>query len=60
MMKAGDRIEYHYGHWFDLTIGNEDLSEAFEQLVKAVRRLDQDASWVPASWVQQKTTQGVP
>lgn len=52
MLKAGDRIEFHYGHWIDQTIVNEDLATAFEQLMRAVRRLDQDAQWVPASWVQ--------
>ena len=52
MIKAGDKIERLYGHWFDMVIVNEDLNVAFEQLVKAVRRLDQDAQWVPASWVQ--------
>ena len=52
MIKAGEKIERLYGHWFDMVIENEDLSSAFEHLVKAVRRLDQDAQWVPASWVQ--------
>ena len=52
MIKAGEKIERLYGHWFDMVIENEDLNIAFEQLVKAVRRLDQDAQWVPASWVQ--------
>ena len=55
MLRAGERIEKLYGHWFDLTITNEDLNHAFEQLVKSVRRLDQDAHWVPASWVQQRS-----
>lgn len=52
MIRAGEKIENLYGHWFDLTIVNEDLTLAFETLVRAVRRLDQDAQWVPASWVQ--------
>lgn len=52
MIKAGDKMERVYGHWFDLTIENEDLSVAFEKVIKAVRRLDQDAQWVPSSWVQ--------
>ena len=52
MLKSGERIENLYEHWFDLCIINEDLNLAFEQLVRAVRRLDQDAHWVPASWVQ--------
>ena len=52
MIKPGEKSERLYGHWFDMVIENEDLSSAFEHLVKAVRRLDQDAQWVPASWVQ--------
>ena len=52
MIKAGEKIERLYGHWFDLTILNEDLTKAFEELAKAVQRLDQDAQWVPAAWVQ--------
>ena len=52
MIKAGQKIERLYGHWFDLTILNEDLTKAFEELAKAVQRLDQDAQWVPAAWVQ--------
>merc|ERR1719412_2593387 len=52
MLKSGERIENLYEHWFDLCIINEDLNLAFEQLVRAIRRLDQDAHWVPASWVQ--------
>ncbi|QQP57276.1 Uncharacterized protein FKW44_002203 [Caligus rogercresseyi] len=52
MIRLGEKIESNYGHWIDLTIVNEDLNEAFEQLVKAIRRLDQDAHWVPVSWVQ--------
>ena len=52
MIQAGDKIQSLYGHWFDLTITNGDLTLAFEELVRAVRRLDQDAQWVPASWVQ--------
>jgi hypothetical protein len=52
MILAGEKIEALYGHWFDLAIVNEDLTLAFEELVRAVRRLDQDAQWVPASWVQ--------
>ena len=58
MIKAGEKIERLYGHWFDLVIVNEELNTAFEQLVKAVRRMDQDAQWVPASWVQWKPEKG--
>ena len=52
MIRADEKISFLYGHWFDLSIVNDDLNSAFEELVRAVRRLDQDAQWVPASWVQ--------
>merc|ERR1719270_1475280 len=52
MIQAGKKIEFLYGHWFDLEVTNDDLNGAFETLVRAIRRLDQDAQWVPASWVQ--------
>ena len=52
MLKAGQRMEFWYGHWFDLTVINEDLGDAFKDVVRAITRLDQDAQWVPGSWVQ--------
>ena len=52
MLKAGDRMEFWYGHWFDIHIMNDNLSTAFEHCARAISRLDQDAQWVPASWVQ--------
>ena len=50
--------EFLYGHWFDLELVNDDLAGCFESLVRAVRRLDQDAQWVPASWVQWRPEPG--
>jgi len=52
MIQAANRIEFLYGHWFDLELVNDDLGGCLESLVRAIRRLDQDAQWVPASWVQ--------
>ena len=52
MIEAGNRIEFLYGHWFDLELVNDDLGGCLESLVRGIRRLDQDAQWVPASWVQ--------
>ena len=51
MLSASDKIEYLYGHFADLTIVNDDLLGALETLIRSIRRLDQDACWVPASWV---------
>ncbi|XP_069998373.1 MAGUK p55 subfamily member 7 isoform X7 [Penaeus vannamei] len=52
MLKADARIEFHYSHWFDEVIVNDDLSSAFELLVAAVNRVETEPLWVPASWVQ--------
>ena len=52
MIHNSDRIEYLYGHFFDETITNADLSTAYEQLVKAVNKVESEPLWVPASWVQ--------
>ena len=52
MLRSGERMEFWYGHWFDLTVVNDDLDAAFEEVARAVARLDQDAQWVPEAWVQ--------
>ncbi|XP_076054291.1 membrane palmitoylated protein 7-like protein metro [Oratosquilla oratoria] len=52
MLKAAARIEFHYSHWFDEVVVNDDLSSAFELLVKAIHKVETEPLWVPASWVQ--------
>ncbi|KAG7163153.1 MAGUK p55 subfamily member 3-like [Homarus americanus] len=52
MLKAAARIEFHYSHWFDEVIVNDELSSAFELLVAAVNKVETEPLWVPASWVQ--------
>ncbi|KAK7023590.1 MAGUK p55 subfamily member 7 [Halocaridina rubra] len=52
MLKAAARIEFHYSHWFDEVIVNDDLSSAFELLVAAINKVETEPLWVPASWVQ--------
>ena len=41
MIRAGERMEFWYGHWFDCTVVNEDLDAAFEEVraLKVVRNL---------------------
>lgn len=51
MIRSGQRMELHYGHWFDDVIVNADLSTAFEQLLTISRRLEEQPQWVPISWV---------
>uniref|UniRef100_A0A1B6LBG4 MAGUK p55 subfamily member 7 n=1 Tax=Graphocephala atropunctata TaxID=36148 RepID=A0A1B6LBG4_9HEMI len=52
IIHSSERIEFMYGHLFDETIINADLSAAFERLVAAVNRVESEPLWVPASWVQ--------
>ena len=51
MIRSGQRIELHYGHYFDDIIINGDLSTSFEQLLAVARKLDAQPQWVPVSWV---------
>ncbi|XP_026677270.1 MAGUK p55 subfamily member 7 [Diaphorina citri] len=52
IIRVAKRIQFLYHHWFDEVIVNEDLGVAFEQLLRAVERVETEPSWVPASWVQ--------
>lgn len=45
------RIRRAYGHYFDLTIINDNLDKAFDKLQEAVERLFEEPQWVPVSWV---------
>uniref|UniRef100_A0A3Q2YMQ5 Protein associated with LIN7 2, MAGUK p55 family member a n=1 Tax=Hippocampus comes TaxID=109280 RepID=A0A3Q2YMQ5_HIPCM len=45
------RIRRAYSHFFDLTIYNDNLDKAFDQLQEAVERLFVEPQWVPVSWV---------
>jgi len=51
MIRSGQRMEYHYGHYFDDVIVNGDLSVAFDQLLTVTRKLDTHPQWVPVCWV---------
>lgn len=45
------RIQRAYGHYFDLTVVNDNLDKAFESLQGAVDGLCSDPQWVPVNWV---------
>ncbi|XP_032220164.2 MAGUK p55 subfamily member 7 isoform X2 [Nematostella vectensis] len=52
MIKAGEVLEQEYGHVFDLTIVNDDLDNAFNQLRNALNRVATQPMWVPIEWTQ--------
>lgn len=45
------RIQRAYRHHFDLTIVNDNMDHAFQQLQGALQRLLVEPQWVPVSWV---------
>ncbi|CAL8255483.1 unnamed protein product [Boreogadus saida] len=54
LMKTVDesaRIRRAYSHYFDLTIVNDQLDKAFDQLQEEVEHLCLQPQWVPVSWV---------
>ncbi|XP_028826119.1 MAGUK p55 subfamily member 2b isoform X2 [Denticeps clupeoides] len=46
-----ERIQRAYGHYFDLTIINDNLEGAYRSLKGALERLNTEYQWVPVSWV---------
>lgn len=50
-MDESARIRRAYSHYFDLTIVNDNLDKAFDQLQEAVEQLLTEPQWVPVSWV---------
>uniref|UniRef100_A0A8C0GB72 MAGUK p55 scaffold protein 2 n=1 Tax=Chelonoidis abingdonii TaxID=106734 RepID=A0A8C0GB72_CHEAB len=45
------RILRGYGHYFDLSLVNDNLEWTFQQLQEALERLRAEPQWVPVSWV---------
>lgn len=50
-MDESARIQRAYGHYFDLTVVNDNLDKAFDALQVAVDGLRTDPQWVPVNWV---------
>lgn len=45
------RIQRSYGHYFDLSLVNDNLERTFQQLQEAMEKLRSEPQWVPVSWV---------
>ncbi|XP_023676632.1 MAGUK p55 subfamily member 2b isoform X1 [Paramormyrops kingsleyae] len=50
-VEESGRIQRAYGHYFDLTIINDNLESAFRRLRGALEKLGVEQQWVPVSWV---------
>jgi guanylate kinase len=46
------KLEEIYGHLFDYTIVNDDISRAADELIKVADKVKKDRQWVPAAWVE--------
>lgn len=53
MVEKAQEMEENYGHYFDKTIVNTDLERTFDELRQTIEKLDVEAQWVPAFWVQE-------
>jgi calcium/calmodulin-dependent serine protein kinase len=51
LAKESDLLKQAYGHFFDLTIVNNDIEETIRQLEKALDTMSDTPQWVPVSWV---------
>lgn len=40
-----------YGHFFDLTIVNNDIGETIATLENAIEKVHSTSQWVPVSWL---------
>ncbi|XP_056143922.1 MAGUK p55 subfamily member 2a [Lampris incognitus] len=45
------RIQAAYGHYFDLTIVNDNLDETYRVLKAALETVAKNPQWVPVTWV---------
>ena len=52
MISASRVLEDTYGQFFDLTIVNKDIEEAYASMIEAFKRLEQEERWGPLNWTQ--------
>lgn len=43
-------MEGQYGHLFEKVIVNDDLAAAFSELKLTLKKVENEAHWVPISW----------
>lgn len=45
------KIQAAYGHYFDLTILNDNLDETYRTVKAALETVSKNPQWVPVTWV---------
>lgn len=51
LAKESEMLRQAYGHFFDLTIVNNDIGETIATLENAIDKVHSTAQWVPVSWL---------
>ena len=51
LARESDALKAAYGHFFDLTIVNNDIDETIRILERALEKINTTAQWVPIAWV---------
>jgi calcium/calmodulin-dependent serine protein kinase len=51
LARESDSLRQAYGHFFDLTIVNNDIDETIRILERALEKINATPQWVPISWV---------
>ncbi|XP_045461398.1 peripheral plasma membrane protein CASK isoform X2 [Harmonia axyridis] len=51
LAKESDMLRQAYGHYFDLTIVNNDIDDTIAALESAIEKVQTTPQWIPVSWV---------
>jgi len=51
LVRESDLLKQSYGHFFDLSIINNDIEETIRILQRTINNLCTQSQWVPVSWV---------
>lgn len=51
LVRESNQLKQNYGHFFDLSIINNDIEETIRILQRTVNNLCSQSQWVPVSWV---------
>lgn len=51
MCNESTKMQAAYGHYFDLTIINDNLDETYRTVKAALETVSKNPQWVPVTWV---------
>ncbi|XP_055686271.1 peripheral plasma membrane protein CASK isoform X7 [Lutzomyia longipalpis] len=51
LAKESDMLRQAYGHFFDLTIVNNDIGDTIASLENAIDKVHSTAQWIPVGWL---------